>query len=104
MDLPPIYAALAIIMMTSLRQKWRNATLGHPLTARSWRLAYREQFRRWDDFLEEAGRTLQAAIKGLLVCSSSVTASQTNICARWKITAAPEHGLRHRARRDVCRR
>lgn len=42
----PFMPAPAIVMTTSLRQKWHNATLRSPLTARSWRLAYHEQFRR----------------------------------------------------------
>lgn len=54
-------------MTTSLRQKWRNATLRSPpycaVLAGSLTMSNSDDA---DDFLEEAGRTLQAAIKGLL--------------------------------------
>ncbi|QED80248.1 type VI secretion system-associated FHA domain protein TagH [Escherichia coli] len=63
----PFMPAPAIVMTTSLRQKWRNATLRSPPLLRglggSLTMSNSDDA---DDFLEEAGRTLQAAIKGLL--------------------------------------
>lgn len=87
MDLPPIYASPGDrndgVSAAEMAQRHLAVTpllrgLGGSLTMSNSDDA--------DDFLEEAGRTLQAAIKVCSICSSSVTASQTNICARWKIT------------------